>query len=1165
MNTTRKLRLFGAMIVASLLGVARMSAQPFGLWNFDSSNLVATVGTDLAYTDGGGGATAANTVFGTTTGFGIPNINGTNAVVMKFPAATNGMGYNMLTPAGNGGGSYVNQYTYILDVLYPTASGTSIRPLIRTDDAVVDGTEQYIIVDATGGIGPASPSPGGINGPVVGNLPANTWIRLGLVVTGGGTIRVYTNGVEMGNFAGNTLDGFYSLTPSGNALILASSGTNAAAGYVNSIQLRAAALNAGQMLALGGPAATGIPATIPPVPAYISSRTPGPGDTGVSLLPAINVVLNQGDTIVTSGSVKLYLDGALVASAVETPPTYTASYTVPSRLDPLSVHTLTLAWSDSVAGNNTNTWQFTVQDYQVLTLPPPFYLEDFEELAENPSGPTQLPTGWSVANLTGIGGTSYDLNNLNSKSFENWCLITKDRLYTTFSDPAYTGSDRSNMPPIVLNGVLVPSLAQGKFMYAESDQRDNSAPNGYGEYQEMYTSDISCVGKTNVFVAWNSIYEQNQDNLDCVEYSVDGGVNWLPVIYYLMYPGDGQEANPDIIYTNGPSGPVIDVGQTFYRIDNNRNFNPFVKAATNYGSYIKAPITTNLIPYIKARKNDDQLDGKRIEVVRLPAADGAATVRFRFLNTGTGSWFWGIDNLGLYEITTPVFATQPANLTVAAGTTGTFTVVVTSPTAVTYQWQHAGTNISNSGHYSGVDTPTLTISNADPNDAGAYRCKAINASGPTTSNPANLTVVTVPTVTTQPNSAVVSDGYPVAFSGVGFGGLPLTYQWRLGNTQVGTGTSYNLASAHAANAGDYTLVITNTYGAVTSRLARLSVVTVPVTNDLVVHLKFDADFNDSSGRGNNGTPIGSPSLATGKIGNAMEYTLPDGGVAQNYVTLDNPVGTHPADLRMGTSTSFSVSFWYKVPTGNRNGDPALVSNKDWDSGGNTGFAIFNSGGGLQWNYTEVNDGVSLNSRKDSGSTSPDLEDGNWHHCLVAFQRGGGGFSYVDGHLVKYVALATLNPAGGNFDPTTIDNDPATNRTRTATGAWNIGEDGSGLYTAIGGGHDGPGINVTNAMVDDLGIWRRALSAQEALAIYSAGNAGLDLSQVAQQGSAGILSVSYSGGNAHFSWVGETGLKLQKALSLTPVITWSDVAGTTGASSYSEPATNSTAYWRLKKP
>ena len=497
------------------------------------------------------------------------------------------------------------------------------------------------------------------------------------------------------------------------------------------------------------------------------------------------------------------------------------------------------------------------------------------------------------------------------------------------------------------------------------------------------------------------------------------------------------------------------------------------------------------------------------------------------------------------------------NTTVAAGGSGTFKVVVSSPSPVGYQWQHAGANLANAGHFSGVRTDTLTISSADANDAGQYRCVATNSDGTATSTSGNLTVVTVPIITAQPLAAVVNDGFPVSFNAAAFGGLPLTTVWKLNGVQVGTGDTYSIAAAHAANAGDYTFVANNSFGAVTSLVARLSVVAVPVTSDLVVHLKFDTDYSDSSGHGHNGTAVGAPTIAAGKIGSALQYTDADGGVSANYITLDNPVGTHPADLQMGANTSFSVSFWYKVPVGNRHNDPALVSNKDWDSGGNTGFVIFNQGSGLQWNYTEFN--PTANTRKDSGGTAPTIEDGNWHHCLVVYQRGGGGYSFVDGNQVKFLTLATVGSAGVYLDPTTIDNDPANAKTGSATGAWNIGEDGSGLYTL----HDG-GVSVTNAMIDDVGIWRRALSAQEAQAIYTAGQAGQDLSQAVVSASVGSLSLTVSGGNANFTWNGSAGTRLQKSLSLaTP--TWGDVPGTTGASSYSEPATNATAYYRLLKP
>jgi len=47
--------------------------------------------------------------------------------------------------------------------------------------------------------------------------------------------------------------------------------------------------------ALAEPTAAGIPITIPPVPAFIQSRSPAVNATGVLPSPDIHVVLNQGD------------------------------------------------------------------------------------------------------------------------------------------------------------------------------------------------------------------------------------------------------------------------------------------------------------------------------------------------------------------------------------------------------------------------------------------------------------------------------------------------------------------------------------------------------------------------------------------------------------------------------------------------------------------------------------------------------------------------------------------------------------------------------------------------------------------------------------------------------------------------------------------------------
>ena len=58
-----------------------------GQWDFRGGDLSATVGNDLTYFDGEGGTTESQTDFGTTTSFGIPDIDGKPASVMLTPAS----------------------------------------------------------------------------------------------------------------------------------------------------------------------------------------------------------------------------------------------------------------------------------------------------------------------------------------------------------------------------------------------------------------------------------------------------------------------------------------------------------------------------------------------------------------------------------------------------------------------------------------------------------------------------------------------------------------------------------------------------------------------------------------------------------------------------------------------------------------------------------------------------------------------------------------------------------------------------------------------------------------------------------------------------------------------------------------------------------------------
>src|SRR5262249_4818326 len=151
-------------------------------------------------------------------------------------------------------------------------------------------------------------------GPFSGSIVPNTWYRIGIAVTAS-EVDTFINGVQVATKTGAGLDNRFGLTANTTALILGSTTNSAAVGYVNSIQLRPVALNAGQMLALGGPSATGIPQTIPPVPAFIQTRTPAVNATSVVPTPDVHVVLNQGDTVVNSASIQLALDGHALSSS----------------------------------------------------------------------------------------------------------------------------------------------------------------------------------------------------------------------------------------------------------------------------------------------------------------------------------------------------------------------------------------------------------------------------------------------------------------------------------------------------------------------------------------------------------------------------------------------------------------------------------------------------------------------------------------------------------------------------------------------------------------------------------------------------------------------------------------------------------------------------------
>jgi hypothetical protein len=321
------------------------------------------------------------------------------------------------------------------------------------------------------------------------------------------------------------------------------------------------------------------------------------------------------------------------------------------------------------------------------------------------------------------------------------------------------------------------------------------------------------------------------------------------------------------------------------------------------------------------------------------------------------------------------------------------------------------------------------------------------------------------------------------------GAPPLSYLWtkdEVGLTDGGgisgsSTRSLSITDLALTNAGGYACVVTNSLGSVTSAVANLAVLLPPTSPPaipgLVLHLPFDDNLEDVTGRGNNGTAIGSPTFVPdGVIGQALHYnTSTLNNVSGNPVTEADYVtlGIRP-DLQFGSNVSFTVAYWIRLPVNYIGGNlpfftdatnstihpgstmhPGFAFSPSYGQTALTGNADAWPGG---WAMTISDaDLFGVGVYGDKGS----INDGSWHHLVHVVDRILGAVTYLDGARAHdTIQQGRSVEAAGDID----------------TGApTNIGQDPTGQYTEPG-----------SADIDDLGVWHTALSPLEEASIYMAG-------------------------------------------------------------------------------
>jgi hypothetical protein len=288
--------LTGIIVLVSAGVVNAATYMVTGQWDFDQGDLRATLGTDMQYGDlPGETAVKDHTSFGTTTSFGIPNIGGQAAKVMKYtrdenpPLPIGPRGYlcqHGLSP--NGGGTNVNQFTMILDFMIPDLhQGDNYNTVVKweaVNDWTVDGSISIQANDIggpnTGGIGISGQYSGDGNTWIIGGQ----WQRLVVAVDmvgdtnelTDGTITYYLDGVRFGQMTTGARWGFdqrHAIPPMVRMYGDGEADNEVNTVYVNSLQFREGTMTPEEALSLGAASANGIP--IPPTsnPTLAFNRT----------------------------------------------------------------------------------------------------------------------------------------------------------------------------------------------------------------------------------------------------------------------------------------------------------------------------------------------------------------------------------------------------------------------------------------------------------------------------------------------------------------------------------------------------------------------------------------------------------------------------------------------------------------------------------------------------------------------------------------------------------------------------------------------------------------------------------------------------------------------------------------------------------------------------
>ena len=309
---------------------------------------------------------------------------------------------------------------------------------------------------------------------------------------------------------------------------------------------------------------------------------------------------------------------------------------------------------------------------------------------------------------------------------------------------------------------------------------------------------------------------------------------------------------------------------------------------------------------------------------------------------------------------------------------------------------------------------------------------------------------TPPAILLQPTSQIVTAGSNASFSVLAAGTPPLSYQWQFNGTNLASATASSLAltDLQPADAGSYSVLVSNSVGTVLSSNAILTVSAppcAPVPSGLIGWWKGDGNGMDSAGT-NNAYALINVSFTNGIVGQAFACD-PESYPYGTYNGIQ--IADQPA---YALTNSLSIETWIR-PRGDG-------YNIFWRGDNRPGLDPYSLG--MQGNNTVGF--VITDANGNSASVSAPLAYNQWWYVAATLDGASGTLSlYTNGTLAAQISTR-VRPFGAL-----------------------IPQDSPGI--GIGNVNDGFNNFPFTGDIDEVSLYSRALAAAEVQAIYNAGSAG----------------------------------------------------------------------------